>query len=50
MEKLRNFMKNRPHDKNKNFQDAVIEYIEKVENTSIERYEKMIERYEKMQA
>lgn len=41
MEKLKEFMESRPHDKDMNFEDAVIEYIAQVENASVERSEKL---------
>lgn len=36
--KLEQFMKGRPHDKDKNIVDATMEYIEQVEKASTERY------------
>lgn len=39
MEKLREFMKGRPFDKEACFEDAVIEYIKQVELASLERYD-----------
>ena len=38
MDKLMEFMKGRPRDKSKTLEDAVIEYVEQVEKTSVERY------------
>lgn len=38
-DKLVDFMEGRPHDKGLYFVDAVIEYIEKLEEASMERYE-----------
>lgn len=40
-EKLTKFMKNRPHNRDKHIIDATIEYIEQVENKSVERYESL---------
>lgn len=41
LDKLEQFMEGRPHDRNKNIIDATIEYIEQVENKSVERYESL---------
>lgn len=41
MDKLMEFMKGRPHDKSKSLEDAVIEYVKQVEETSVERYSEL---------
>lgn len=41
LEKLEQFMEGRPHDRDKNIVEATMEYIEQVENKSIERYESL---------
>ena len=41
LEKLEQFMEGRPHDRDKNIVEATIEYIEQVENKSVERYESL---------
>ena len=38
MSKLEVFMKGRPHDKDKDIEEATMEYIEKLEDASVERY------------
>jgi len=38
---LEQFMKGRPHDRNKSIEDATMEYIEQVEKSSMERYEQL---------
>ena len=41
IEKLEQFMEGRPHDRDKNIVEATMEYIEQVENKSVERYESL---------
>lgn len=43
MEQLKEFMKGRPYDRDKDFEEAVIDYIDELEQASIERYEKLKE-------
>lgn len=38
LKKLEQFMEGRPHDRDKNIVEATMEYIEQVEQASIERY------------
>jgi len=39
--KLSKFMKNRPHDRDKNIIEATKEYIEQIEVRSVERYQEL---------
>ena len=45
MERLKEFAKGRPIDRDKDLIDAFIEYVEKVENKSIERAKKGVGSY-----
>lgn len=45
LEKLEQFMKGRPHDRDKNIVEATMEYIEQVEQASIDRFKLLNNRH-----